>query len=124
MASIFIVEDDEDLRLLYARALRNKGYDVIGTAIDGKDAVEKYKQLDHKPDVILLDYRMPIKNGYDAAKEILEIEKNANIILTSADRTALGMFKSIGITSVLKKPFSFIKLYECIEASLNSKHIN
>jgi YesN/AraC family two-component response regulator len=66
MIKIFIVDDDQSLQRLYGLILKEAGFNIIGTAINGKVAVEEYKNFEGKPDIILMDYRMPIKNGLDA----------------------------------------------------------
>ena len=66
------MEDDHSLRLLYEKALSLNGYNVIGAAKDGEEAIEMYKSFKQKPEVIIMDHRMPIKDGIEATKEILE----------------------------------------------------
>ena len=70
--SIFIVEDDHSLRLLYEKALKLNGYNVVGSAKDGEEAINMYNRFSTKPDIILMDHRMPIKNGIEATKEIFQ----------------------------------------------------
>lgn len=60
---ILVVDDDEQLRDVYSRALEGAGYRTV-TAENGADGVEKAKEL--LPDLILMDYEMPIKNGVEA----------------------------------------------------------
>ena len=85
MVKIFIVDDDQSLQRLYGLILREAGFEIIDTAINGKVAVEKYKNFKEKPDIILMDHRMPIKNGLDAMIEILEIDNSTKIVFASAD---------------------------------------
>jgi len=73
MIKILIVDDDQSLQRLYGLILKEADLEIIGTAINGKDAIEKYINLEEKPDLILMDHRMPIKNGLDAMVEILKI---------------------------------------------------
>jgi two-component system chemotaxis response regulator CheY len=63
------------------------GFQVLGIANNGDEAIEMFKNFNEKPDIIILDYRMPIKDGIDALRAILEIDKNSRIIFASADRT-------------------------------------
>jgi len=83
---VFLVEDDEDLRLLYERILASFGFKVVEFAANGKEAVEKYKSLSLKPDVTIMDYQMPLKNGIEAGKEIIKHNPKAKILILSADR--------------------------------------
>ena len=109
---IFLVEDDGDLTLLYNRILGSFGYKVIATAENGKEAVEKFIEFPEKPDIIIMDYKMPIKNGIEAGKEILTHDKTAKILIISANpdikkiANANSMFfldKSFSIKELLKK---------------------
>ncbi|MFW9971348.1 MAG: response regulator [Candidatus Odinarchaeota archaeon] len=115
MVKIFIVDDDESLQRLYYLILKEAGYEIIETASNGKDAIEKYKKLNVKPDVILMDHRMPVKNGLDAMAEILKVNKNEKIIFASADVTVKEKAQSIGACAYLDKPFKMQELLNIIE---------
>ena len=119
MVSIFIVEDDESLSILYKKALILNGYDVIALAKNGQEAVNIFKELQNKPDIILMDHRMPIKNGLEATKEILKINNNSKIIFASADSSIKEEAISIGATSFKNKPFTLNKLIQNIEKVVN-----
>ena len=80
MITVFIVDDDQSLQKLYKLILNDAGFEILDTAINGKDAVEKYNNFEVKPDLILMDHRMPIKNGLDAMIEILAINNQEKII--------------------------------------------
>ena len=114
LASIFIVEDDKSIQTLYKKYLNLYGYNVIDTANNGEEAIEKFKLFIKKPDIILMDHRMPLKDGLTATKEILKIDNNSNIIFASADRSIKKEALSVGITGFLEKPFSLEILIEYI----------
>ncbi|MBY9019380.1 MAG: response regulator, partial [Candidatus Lokiarchaeota archaeon] len=124
--NILIVEDDHSLRLLYEKALSLNGYNVIGSAKDGEEAVKLYKDFKNKPDIILMDHRMPIKNGIEASKEILanSTENRPKIIFASADKTIKEIALSIGAFSFKDKPFSLEGLFKNIEKALNMEYSN
>ena len=71
MVKIFIVDDDDSILKLYERFLEFKGFDVIDHAKNGIEAVNKYLMFKNKPDLIIMDYHMPFKNGIEATKEII-----------------------------------------------------
>lgn len=121
MVNILIVEDDHSLRILYEKALKLNGYNVIGSAKDGEEAVNLYKDLKDKTEIILMDHRMPIKNGIEATKEILanSSKNKPKIIFASADKTIKKIALSIGAISFKDKPFSLERLFKNIEKSLN-----
>ncbi len=111
---IFLVEDDGDLILLYNRILSSFGYKVIATAENGKEAVEKYKEFVEKPDIIIMDYKMPIKNGIEAGKEILALENTAKILMLSA----IPDIKKIAISNnmyFLEKSFTIKELLKKLQ---------
>ena len=115
MIKIFIVDDDQSLLRLYGLILKEAGFEVIGTAINGKMAVEKYKKFDEKPDLILMDHRMPIKNGLDAMIEILDISNDVHIIFASADISIKEKALSSGARAFLDKPFKMQGLLNIIK---------
>ncbi len=119
--NIFIVEDDVNIVRLYKNAFQVFGYDVIGCAFDGNEAVLKFKNFLARPDLIIMDHRMPFKNGIDTMKEILEIDPNMKIIFASADNQIRDTALKAGAISFQEKPFSIIKLKEKIFKALNSK---
>ena len=112
---IFIVEDDEILRKYYEKALNFNGCEVITSAINGKDAVQKFSQLTQKPDIIFMDYKMPVMNGIEAMKEILEIDKTAKIFFISADDSVKELAISLGAIGFECKPISLEKFIQIIK---------
>ncbi|MFX1394306.1 MAG: response regulator [Promethearchaeota archaeon] len=119
MASIFIVEDELSLLDLYKMVLEAFGFDVMDLAKNGEEAVEKFKSFSKKPDLIIMDYRMPVKNGIEATKEILQINNDIKIVFASADLTVENYARSIGAISFKKKPFNNEKLISNIKKALN-----
>ncbi len=80
---VMIVEDEQDLLNLYKEFLKSKGYAVLVTNTTATHIMDDY--LEFKPDIILLDYRLPgDKNGVDAAKEILEQYPEVPIMIITA----------------------------------------
>ncbi len=120
MVSIFIVEDDEFLSILYKKALLLNGYEVIASAQNGEEAITMYKELQNKPDIIIMDHRMPIKNGLEATEEILKMNTKTKIIFASADTTIKEKAISLGAVSFKCKPFTLNRLMENIEKVISS----
>jgi len=114
MASIFIVEDDVFILRLYEIFLRSSKFSVIGKAKNGDEAVTSYKLMSTKPDLTIMDNRMPVKSGIEALKEILEIDSQAKIMIVSADRSIEKIAKSVGAVAFMEKPFSLKILVENI----------
>jgi len=120
LVSIFIVEDDESLLNLYKKALSLNGHEVIASAKDGEEAINTYKNLNKKPDIILMDHRMPVKSGLEAAREILAMDGDVNIIFASADKSVKKEAISLGVKSFKDKPFTLDRLFKNIEKTINS----
>ncbi len=107
MAKILVAEDERDIRDLVTFTLRFSGYEVVA-AIDGADAVDKAAH--ERPDLILMDVRMPRMTGYEACKHLKANPVTANIpvVFLSAKgqeaevRTGLD----VGATEYILKPFA------------------
>ncbi|TET31945.1 MAG: response regulator [Candidatus Heimdallarchaeota archaeon] len=82
---IMIVEDDPLIRQLYEQILSQKGYQVICVAADGAEAIKFYRKLEEKPDLIILDFRMPKKNGLEVSQMILDYNSSTDILMISGD---------------------------------------
>jgi two-component system chemotaxis response regulator CheY len=115
MAKIFIVDDDQSLQRLYTLILADAGFEIIGTAFNGKSAIEKYNNLTEKPDIVLMDHRMPVRNGLDAMVEMLRINKDLKIIFASADNSIKQKALKLGACAFLDKPFNIRKLLALIQ---------
>lgn len=85
--------------------LEKNGFEVIGEAVDGIDAVRKFKVLE--PDIVTMDITMPEMNGIDAIKEIKKIKKDANIIVISALGSTASVYDAVnaGACGFIVKPF-------------------
>ncbi|MCD1294838.1 response regulator [Methanocella sp. CWC-04] len=121
MTNIAIVDDEPDLQRLYKLALTSKGYNIVYIANDGVDAIEKNNNSNVKPDVIIMDHRMPTKNGVETTKDILTNNPGIKIIFVSADEAVEKEAKDAGAIRFLKKPISLRDLLKNIdEVAANS----
>ena len=98
---------------------QSAGLEIIDIAINGKVAVEKYSSFNIKPDVIIMDYRMHIKNGIDAMIDILRIKKSEKIIFASADISVKDKALSLGASAFLIKPFKLQVILDVIKEVVN-----
>ncbi|MFX1390980.1 MAG: response regulator [Promethearchaeota archaeon] len=118
-----MAEDDRDLQRLYEILLGMSGFQVLGIANNGEEAIKMFRLFTQKPDIIILDYRMPIKNGIDALKEILQLDHNSRVIFASADKTIKEEVYSYGAMEFLDKPFTHQKLIHTLNKCLNTINI-
>ncbi len=115
VARIFVVEDEFHIQVLYADLLEVGGHEVVDTAFTGEGAVLMYDLMDPKPDLTIMDHRMPIKNGLDATREILKMDPDAVILFISADPTIKEEALEVGAVGFMSKPFALVDLFETIE---------
>jgi two-component system chemotaxis response regulator CheY len=124
MTTIFIVDDEIFLHELYRDIFSINGIKIIGEAFDGEEALEKYRPLNPKPDIVIMDHRMPLKNGLEATREMLELDPSACIIFASADNHAAQTLKShfenksMGVKIFLQKPFTISSLMDAINETM------
>ncbi|AEH25209.1 response regulator [Pyrococcus yayanosii] len=120
MARILVVDDAAFMRMLLKKILTQAGHQVVGEASNGKEAVEKYKQL--KPDLVTMDIVMPEMDGITAVKEIMKIDPNAKIIMITAvgqEAKVMEALKS-GAKGYIVKPFQAPKVIEEVNRVLSS----
>ncbi|GIV06844.1 MAG: Fis family transcriptional regulator [Fimbriimonadales bacterium] len=113
-----VIADDEPIILLDLRQmLEDLGMSVVGEASDGKQAVEKVRSL--KPDLAILDVKMPEIDGIEAAR-ILHEERLAPVMLLTAysDSELIQRAKQAGVYGYLVKPFKQADLTPAIEVAL------
>lgn len=112
MAKILIVDDAKFMRTALRNLLENMGHQIVGEAINGIEAVEKYKEL--RPEVVTLDITMPQMDGIDALKEIKKYDNNAKIIMCSAMGQQAMVVEAIkeGAMDFIVKPFKATRVKE------------
>ena len=89
MRKILVGDDEIRIRLLYEEVLTEAGYRVIA-AKDGKEVCEKFK--DEKPDLVILDVKMPGMHGIEALERIREMDKDVPVIISTAYQKHEYMF--------------------------------
>ena len=116
---ILIVDDAAFMRMMIKDILVKNGFEVVGEAQDGVEAVEKYAEL--KPDLVTLDITMPEKDGLTALKEILSSYSDAKVIMCSAMGQQSMVIDAIqaGAKDFIVKPFQADRVLEAINKVLN-----
>jgi len=114
---VLIAEDEPIVRMDLKEILESQGYEVVGEASDGQVAIELARKL--KPDVIIMDIRMPNLDGIEAAN-ILTQENIAPIIFLTAysDRELVEKAKEVGVVAYIVKPFKESDLFPAIEIAI------
>ena len=124
MASIVIVDDDLDIVNLFKHFLTIRGHEILGTAYDGKEAISVVTNLSEKPDIILMDHRMPEVSGLEATEAINNSFPEIKIVLISADMRVEQEAKENGAVAFLLKPTSFKKVLSTIGDIIQNKNRN
>ncbi|MFC4768796.1 response regulator [Effusibacillus consociatus] len=111
---ILIVDDAAFMRMMIKEILTKNGYEVVGEAQDGREAVAKYKEL--SPDLVTLDITMPELDGLGALKEIRQFDPNAKVIMCSAMGQQAMVIDAIqaGAKDFIVKPFQADRVLEAI----------
>lgn len=99
-----ICDDSILIRKQLKDFLVSNGCSEVYEAIDGKDAIEKYKQ--YNPDLVFMDIVMPVKSGIEAVSEIIKYDKNAKIVMSSSSGTKTHIRKALeaGAFEFIQKP--------------------
>ena len=117
---VLVAEDESLIRMDLIEMLREEGYDVVAEAADGTAAVEQAELL--KPDLVVMDVKMPVLDGISAAKKIVEKRIAPVLILTAfSQRDLVERARAAGAMAYLVKPFNKSDLVPAIEMAL-SRH--
>ena len=116
---ILVAEDETLIRMDLVEMLGEAGYDVVAEAADGAQAIE-LAQI-HKPDLAILDVKMPVLDGISAAEKIIAI---APVLMLTAfsQRELVERARDAGVMAYVVKPFSIGDLVPAIEIAI-SRHL-
>lgn len=115
---VLIAEDEALIRLDLAEMLREEGYEVVAEAGDGQEAVDLAETL--QPDLVIMDVKMPRRDGIDAAAEIAAKRIAPIVVLTAfSQRELVERARDAGAMAYLVKPFSMSDLIPAIELAVS-----
>lgn len=116
--TVVIAEDETLIRMDLAEMLTEEGYDVVGQAGDGARAIELATEL--RPDLVILDVKMPVLDGIAAAEAIAAKRIAPVVILTAfSQRELVERARDAGAMAYLVKPFTQSDLVPAIEMALS-----
>ena len=114
---VLIAEDEALIRLDLKEMLIDEGFEVVGEAADGEQAVAMATEL--KPDLVIMDVKMPNKDGIEAAAEIVSEQIAPVVMLTAfSQRELIDRARDAGAMAYLVKPFSQSDLVPAIELAV------
>ena len=116
--TVLVCDDAIFMRTMITDILTQAGYDVIGEAETGAQAVEKYRQL--KPDLVTMDIVMPDMGGIEAVREICKTSPEAKILMCSAMGQQALVVEAIqaGAKDFVVKPFQPSRVLEAVQRLL------
>lgn len=118
---VVIAEDEVLIRMDLKEMLTEEGYDVVGEAGDGQEAIRLAEE--HRPDLVILDVKMPILDGIAAAEHVAR-ERIAPVVMLTAfsQRELVERARDAGAMAYLVKPFNVTDLVPAIELAVSRFH--
>lgn len=112
---VLVVDDAAFMRMMIKNILSKAGYDIVGEAENGAQAITKYKEL--KPELVTMDITMPEMDGISAVKEIMGFAPEAKIIMCSAMGQQAMVIDAIqaGAKDFIVKPFQPERVLEAVQ---------
>ena len=114
---IVVAEDESLIRMDIVETLKDQGFDVVGEAGDGLKAIELAKE--HKPDLMVMDIKMPDMDGLSAAEQIAKLRIPVVFLTAFNQQELVTRASEVGAMAFLVKPFSPEDLLPAIEVALS-----
>lgn len=116
--TVLICDDAVFMRTMISDILEESGYEIVGQAESGIEAIERYKSL--RPDLVTMDIVMPDMGGIDAVREITSFDANAKILMCSAMGQQALVVEAIqaGAKDFVVKPFQPSRVLEAVQRVL------
>ena len=117
---VLVVDDSMFIAKQITQYLTSEGFNIVGTAGDGAEAIEKYKELFPNVDLVTMDITMPNVDGISALEQILEFDSNACVVMISAlgKQDLVKKALLLGAKNYIVKPLDREKVLERIRMSL------
>jgi two-component system, chemotaxis family, chemotaxis protein CheY len=115
-ASVALVDDEAELVRTYELFFLRRQVPVAFVAYDGKTALEKFRDSNARPVVVLVDYRMPLMSGLELTGDIKKLEPGTKVVFISADESVRQEAIKAGANVFLKKPISLRILIDATRA--------
>ena len=118
MARIYVIEDDRVLQELYAMYLSRMGHEIIGQSYNGIEALVDlyFNHRENPPDIIILDYTMPGKNGLELFHDLQKLDyvKQTKVLFVTGFAHLQFPAREMGISGFVQKPFDYEILRQSI----------
>lgn len=114
--TVLIIDDEQSIRDALAKALRAVGYETLAAA-DGNEAIMVFEQC--RPDLILLDLNMPVKNGWDTFEAISTLNPLTPVIIITGRPGQLELAAAARVGALMEKPLNVSLLMETVHRLIN-----
>ena len=121
MKRVLIVDDASVVRMLIKKVLSQADFEVVGEAVNGIDALAKYKEL--RPDLVTMDITMPEADGIQATKDIIAFDAKAKVVMLSGIDQKEMLWQAIkaGAVSYIVKPFENDRILSTLNEVINTE---
>ncbi|MCX8530430.1 MAG: response regulator [Rhodoluna sp.] len=116
---VVVAEDESLIRMDIVETLREHGFDVVAEAADGEEAIAKAEE--HKPDLVVMDIKMPNMDGITAAKRMAELKIPVVLLTAFSQKELVEQAAEAGAMAYVVKPFTPTDLIPAVEIAL-SRH--
>lgn len=122
--SVLLVDDSIMIRTILKGLLVQEGWEVVGEAENGREALDLYRSL--KPDLVILDITMPEMDGLTALVELLTIDKDAKVVMCSAVGDKGTVFQAIrsGAKDFIIKPFDNERIVPTLQNVMKNRDLS
>ena len=117
---VLVVDDSMFVKKQISQILTSEGFEVVGTAGDGLEGLEKYKELYPDVDFVTMDITMPKMDGISSLEKIIEFDKDAKVIMVSAlgKQDLVKKALMMGAKNYIVKPLDRVKVLERVLQSI------
>ncbi len=119
MIRILIVDDSKTSRKMLRGILEDAGMEVVGEAANGQEALKLFTSL--KPDIVTLDITMPVMDGINALKKLMEVDRTARVVMVTAAGQKGNVVEAlkIGAKEFVAKPYEVDLIIDVIKKAMD-----
>lgn len=110
MARVMVVDDEPAIQEVFQILFESLGHQVVLQSVNGVEAVELFQHADPRPEVIVMDQRMPHLDGISAARRIRALDPEVKFLFISADDSIVSEVREGRLGDFLQKPFRLDEL--------------